>query len=296
MNKINLRYNKELVSASIEELKKNPSVSKYDIDVFNFNNFSLVAKEACNCKKCNGIKDCLNDIRGYYHICNSTEKPYTFSVKACKYKEALDIEENSNSLIKTKYVSKGILESRLDDFYLTTANRKNIYNYVCKFLTEFKRNNFMKGLYIHGAYGTGKTYLMAAVANELGKRGFETLLIYFPDLARELKGMTFSDRLEPLINELKSIDVLMIDDLGGELLSSWLRDDVVGPILNYRVSEGLPIFITSNLDLDEMYSHFEQTKDEAYNRSGDSFKAGRIMERIKNLTIYSEIGINKNNE
>ena len=54
---------------------------------------------------------------------------------------------------------------------------------------------------------------------------------------------------------------------------------MLGPILQYRMDEGLPTFFTSNLTIDELSSHLSTT-----NREVDLVKARRIIERIKQLT------------
>ena len=45
-----------------------------------------------------------------------------------------------------------------------------------------------KGLYLHGSFGSGKTFLLAALLNELKeKQNVEYEIIYFPELLRSLK-------------------------------------------------------------------------------------------------------------
>ena len=78
-----------------------------------------------------------------------------------------------------------------------------------------------------------------------------------------------------LITKLKNIDVLFLDDFGGELNSSFIRDEFLGPILQYRMMSGLPVFMTSNYDIKSLTYHLSETKDES-----NIIKAQRIMERI----------------
>ena len=42
----------------------------------------------------------------------------------------------------------------------------------------------------------------------------------------------------------------MLDDIGSESMTSWMRDEVLGRILNYRMHKGLPTFFTSNNNYD----------------------------------------------
>ena len=83
---------------------------------------------------------------------------------------------------------------------------------------------------------------------------------------------------------------MLIDDLGAEGVSSWSRDEVLGSILQYRMQENLPTFITSNLNINELEEHLSVTT----NNKSEKVKAKRIIERIKQLTIDIEmIGENK---
>ena len=90
--------------------------------------------------------------------------------------------------------------------------------------------------------------------------------------------MTNGERLEEIINRLKTIDVLMLDDLGSENLSSWLRDEILGPILNYRYEAHKPVCISSNLSIEELSEHFSKTSD-----SIDTVKGARLMKRLQGV-------------
>ena len=89
-------------------------------------------------------------------------------------------------------------------------------------------------------------------------------------------------------NHIKKIPLLLLDDIGAENCSNWSRDEVLGPILQYRMENHLPTFFTSNLTLTELEKALSITS------SGvDKVKARRIIERIKQLTISLEL-ISKN--
>jgi len=124
--------------------------------------------------------------------------------------------------------------------------------------------------------------LLGAIAKELSKRNIKSFLIYFPDLIVDLKN-SFGDnqRYTKIMNMLKTIDVLMIDDLGAENLSSWVRDEVLGPVVNYRVMEGLPILISTNIPFGQpLLNHLSNARNES-----DNLKGMRIFQRIKNNVI-----------
>ena len=94
--------------------------------------------------------------------------------------------------------------------------------------------------------------------------------------------------VEEKLDFLKNVDILLIDDIGAENVTSWGRDEILGTILQYRMNNKLSTFFTSNLTLEELEDHLSITKN-----SEDKVKARRIIERIKQLTEDKEL-VSKN--
>lgn len=157
-------------------------------------------------------------------------------------------------------------------------------------MENYQKGKSPKGLYLTGSFGSGKTYLIAALFNEMAKRGVRSALIYYPELLRSLKS-SFSSDYEERFRYIKRVPLLLLDDIGAENVTAWSRDEVLGPILQYRMEEGLSTFFTSNLNLEELESNFI-----IKSSSLEKVKARRIMERIKQLTIsLSLISENRRN-
>lgn len=281
MRKVNIESNEKDVLDFVEKLKKDPILEGYEINAWNANNFALFKDEQKNCSKCNGLVSCKNTNQGYML------KPVDndFVLIPCKYKKEANKKEHENQRIKTLFIPKNILQADLSSYDTSTENRRKIYDYIIKFIQNMKDNIFTKGLYIHGGFATGKTFILGCIANELARNGIESLIIYFPDLVVELKNSIGSSRLEELINYLKSVDVLLLDDLGSENMTPWLRDEVVGPVLNYRLMEEKPVFISSNLNPGE---ELEEQLATSKSRS-DSLKAQRIISRLNGLVQTTEL-------
>ena len=114
--------------------------------------------------------------------------------------------------------------------------------------------------------------------NELVKDGYKGALIYYPEFLRSLKA-SFGKDFDEQFNYVKKSDLLLIDDIGAENISAWSRDEILGPIIQYRMDEKLPTFFTSNLSIEELEVHLSESKDKI-----DKIKAKRIIERIKFIT------------
>ena len=108
-------------------------------------------------------------------------------------------------------------------------------------------------------------------------------MLVYPDLMRQIKSEIYG-RAEEIIAELKTVDILIFDDIGSENNTPYIRDDVLSPVLQYRMDNDLPVFMTSNLNFNELSKHFSETNNEL-----DDMKGRRIIERIKYLMKPFEI-------
>ena len=88
-----------------------------------------------------------------------------------------------------------------------------------------------------------------------------------------------SNELEAKIKELKMTDILVIDDMGSENMSSWFRDEVLSPVLQFRLASSLPVLISSNFNQKDLTNFFAKDKDGV-----DLMKASRVVHRIRELT------------
>ena len=113
--------------------------------------------------------------------------------------------------------------------------------------------------------------------NELAKKDVKSIIVHVPEMLRELKESLDTDYREKY-NLLKTIPILVLDDIGAEYLTNWTRDEVLEPLLHHRMNECLPTFFTSNLSIEELEKHFI-----LQNTSIDKINARRIIERIKKL-------------
>ncbi|MCT6848375.1 MAG: primosomal protein DnaI, partial [Apilactobacillus kunkeei] len=133
---------------------------------------------------------------------------------------------------------KNIKNVTLDQFDLSENDyRMNAMGLVTDFIEEYTNtpNKWHQGMYLYGEFGVGKTFLMAAMANELAKNGFEVTLVHFPSFAVEMKSAISSNLVADKLDAIKKTPVLILDDIGADSMSSWVRDDILGVILEYRM-------------------------------------------------------------
>ena len=235
------------------------------------------AKEIDNCKDCPGLIYCKNRLEGYLLYPNKNNKQLIFSYVPCKYtKEQKKQEEERNTR------DKDILNASFKDIDIKDKNRVKVIKWIKEFCDKYDKSGNYKGLYLHGNFGCGKTYLISALFNELSKKRISTEITYYPELLRDIKSDfdTFADRMDYLEN----VDLLLIDDIGAEKVTEWSRDEILGTLLQKRMNNYKTTFFTSNLNIEELERHLRIT-----NYSDDEIKARRIIERIKQLTEDMEL-------
>lgn len=203
-------------------------------------------------------------------------------------------QEDLKNRIKSVYMPKDIKESTFEGFEVTKS-REEAFERSLIFVEKYVQNpdSFHKGLYLHGAFGVGKTYLLGAIAHELSTFGYPSTLVHYPTFATEMRSSVGDQTTGDKLEAYKQTPILMLDDIGAEYPTDWMRDDVLGVILQYRMQNELPTLFSSNLNLDELEEHL------TYNQKGDPspLKAKRIMERVRFLSDEVSVsGVNRRNE
>ena len=275
----NYSFDSKLVEEYIKDLKS--KLPEYDITIDNANDFNTLLEEKENCTKCKGLASCSNVQKGYYT--DYVNGKFCFS--KCKY-----MGKDVTNLVTNYYLPERLLDAKLDDFHQTTESRTKIFKYITTFTYNIKNDKYEAGLYFHGGCSVGKTFTLAVIANYLNENKIPSTICYFPDLAAKLRNDYYSDKdsYEEVIDNLKNCKVLLIDDFGSENMTEWLRDEVLGPIVNYRMSMKLPMFITSNVEPSKLKTHI------AIDKNPDSIlKAERIINRLTSMVISIDMDDSK---
>lgn len=173
--------------------------------------------------------------------------------------------------------------TRLHDVSLSEIDvnddRKQVLTLIYDFLRKYKQAPHVQGLYLSGDYGVGKTYILAGLANYVvTNMNKNVVFLHVPTFIAGLASHFDDNSLQSEIRRLSECDLLILDDIGAESLSQWSRDDVLGVILQARMDNVLPTFFSSNLDMEALESHFEETRN-----ATDPVKARRLMQRVRFL-------------
>ena len=249
--------------------------------------------EINNCSHCTSLLSCKNSVKGFCLTPKVINNSLNFSYQKCSYQEE---NEKVNKYLNNIYyyeVPTVLKTASFKNIYKDDAKRLEIIKKIKAFYDNYKKSNTVKGIYLNGNFGSGKSYLIGALFNELAKLDYQSAIIYFPEFLRSLKA-SFNSSIEyqERFEYIKKVPLLLIDDIGAEKLTDWARDEILGSILQYRMDFNLPTFFTSNLTINELENHLQLT-----NGATDKVKARRIIERIKYLTDeITLISINRRSE
>lgn len=286
--------NKEL-KKSFKEALKNPDFKKL-VDQIPLSEEELMkytssleesALEHKNASMTDSIVNCKNKVKGYIYTPRVVDGKLEFHYVPAPYQKKILEESKHLNQIYFFDIPDAIRHANMKDIFIDDARRAGVIKWITNFIKNYEKNPKQKGLYLHGSFGSGKTYLISAMFNELAKKGVKSAILYWPEFLRDLKG-SFNQDFNERIQYIKKVPLLLLDDIGAENNTEWGRDEILGTILQYRMQESLPTFFTSNLDKKLLKEHLSITKDNV-----SLVKAQRIIERINQLTEEEEL-VSKN--
>ena len=142
-------------------------------------------------------------------------------------------------------------------------------------------------LYIHGETGSGKSYLSAAIANQLIKKGKDVYFISTSELIDKVRGLVRSNVGKgPEYEKSKEVEFLILDDLWGHNNTKW-SDELLYNLLVFRQDNLKPTIINSSVIYDIIKS-YNPKKSQI---SSDSIFTEKICSRIANRNIVEQISL-----
>ena len=199
--------------------------------------------------------------------------------REAKEKRQREWNERISTLRDESGIKKRFLERTFSNYKRATREQVRCYaeakRYAENFPQHFSRG---EGLYIEGTNGTGKTHLAVAIALELLEKGTPVIFKTASDLLADIK-KTYDDGGEEeskVMSLFKTVDLLIIDDLGKERCTDW-SISLLFSLINDRYEEMRPTIITTNYNADQLI-------DALTPKGYDNTKATAIVSRLKEVS------------
>ena len=260
---------------SINELIKDPYIMKVlsdgqvgrDFIEENWVEFLDFQEDMQKCKDCRGLYQCHKVSKGMKQAVHVENHHLKTILVPCKYGKEILEKQNILSHITVSNVSDDLLLSDLKSI-------KDIMNKeLASTIDHFLSNTSKKGLFICGPSGCGKSTLAGFLTRSLAKQGYHLGYMHLPTYLIDLKNSFNEFGNDNNIEELRNVDYLVIDDLGGENVTGWSRDEVLAAVLTYRNQNKKITLFTSQYtqdDLIKIYTlkHQKETEKKFFSREG----------------------------
>lgn len=125
-----------------------------------------------------------------------------------------------------------------------------------RFAEEFDGSG--KNMLFSGAPGLGKTHLSAAIAREVADNGWSVVYDTAGHVFERFEAQKFGrDDAESDVNRVLNCDLLILDDLGTEMTTSFVQSALY-QIINTRLMERRSTIISTNLMVHEIASRYSE--------------------------------------
>lgn len=241
--------------------------------------FSDWLSDVEKCDHCPGLEFCAQKIKGQY-MDLYMDGFLNFGVHRCDYFKAYEQGISHGAYYIDSKLSQDQLLIDLSNIDLNKEAKEYKLN-IAHIVALIENEHPQKGLYLWGKPGVGKSYLAAGITNYYTKHKVRCAFLNVPKFIAELK-MLFHDHdaMEQKLRSLRNVNVLVMDDIGGESVTAWSRDDILLPLLDDRMEHHKLTFFTSNYQMCELKERYVMTS----NKVSEPMAAERLLERIRTLS------------
>ena len=208
-------------------------------------------KELSLCQNCTGLSACRQKRKGW-----RTSLRYdgilSDTMETCRFADEKQKQEAHLDQYLIKDLGAAMETASFEDIRVTDQDSRSYVNALMKTMTAC---SVMKGLYLYGNLGTGKTYLSACAANQLARQGKQIAFVHCPAFAERLRTLQKTNEHRTEISRMTYADFLVLDDIGAEEVNERLRA-VILSVLDARMQNGRCTWFTSNYDFRTLQQHF----------------------------------------
>lgn len=235
--------------------------------------FRQILERQEKCLSCKGLDFCVQPIRGQVVQPELDQSGSIVEIFCpCKFARQERDEYRYTDNYRFFHGSREDQKILLENFSLQGESQEYTQAYIA--VTQSTMNG--RGLFLWGKPGSGKTYLLRAAANAFCKQGKEVSFVNMPLLVQALKENLKDDVFrQARMADLMHSDVLFLDDIGSESITRWTRNEILFPVLEYRMNHKLATYFSSNYKADELEKHYVIPSE-----AMSAVEAKRLLERV----------------
>jgi DNA replication protein DnaC len=146
--------------------------------------------------------------------------------------------------------------SSFKTFTVDDEARFNVQQWLVQWSPSLRNRG--QSVHLFGGVGVGKTHLACAALRALtamarnARQPFDAVFAYMPKLLSEMRDLYDRpvDERRAFLGRVAQCNLLVLDDLGAQRTTPWVREQL-DILVNERWSNARPVFVTSNLKLDD---------------------------------------------
>ena len=223
----------------------------------------VLKDELCEILKKAGLP---NDYLEIKYNCSKCSDEGFIDGRMCVCMKDMLKKESYNRLNEMSPLELSSFDNFSLDYYLKISSESKhsphkrmslIYNFCRKYADKFGKNS--PSLLLTGRTGLGKTHLSLAIASEVINKGFAVIYGSAQSIISKLERERFQNYGENGESEKHFIncDLLIIDDLGTEFLSSFSVAAIYN-IINSRIMMNKSTIISTNLTMRELEKNYTE--------------------------------------
>ena len=226
---------------------------------------------------CHSLNDCQKTSQGMRQLMEIEDDQVSITLTPCVFGKELLEKQNILSHILIRNVGEKLVLVTPEHIKRLSATDENAVKKIYSYILEPKEYGF----YIQGKPRIGKSTLAGFLIRNLAKNGYSCGYIHFPTYLLDLKNSFGEYGNDNNMESLRTLDYLVIDDLGGENVTPWSRDEVLSSIITYRMQNQKPTFFTSEYSQEQLMKIYTlRTKD-----ARDKIKVERLLNSIFTTTL-----------
>ena len=252
------------------------------------NEIENLMKQRHQLLKENGMDECIYEPEWDCPHCQDRGYTEPGVLCSCYQKERLDDLFLRSGMSEAM---RGFTFSNFETRYYTNpADMDGKVQWCRQFAKQIQSGECSQCLFLTGGVGRGKTHLSAAIANGVLEGGKTVIYRRAADLFELIRQYRYEEnrqKFEEMLEQLRTCDLLVIDDLGAERTTEFVVEQLV-ILLEERNYRNKPWIISSNLNINEIIQTYnDRTADRILDRAvlfkldmPESIRVAKAKERM----------------